>query len=75
MEHDRWYTVDQVAEQVQVHPETVRQWLREGKIKGTLLSRRAGWRVSAEELAAVMSGGLRPSIPGTGKGEAALLAA
>lgn len=75
MEQERWLTVEQVADQMQVHPETVRQWLREGKVLGTLLSRKAGWRVAESEVQAILSGGLRPGDPAKGKGEAAPLAA
>jgi excisionase family DNA binding protein len=74
-DQERWYTVEQVAEQIQVHPETVRQWLREGKLLGTLLSRRAGYRVAGSEVDAIMRGGLRPGIPERAKSEAAPLAA
>lgn len=43
-------TVEQIGEYLQVHPETVRRWLREGKIKGMPLAGKSGWRVKREEL-------------------------
>jgi len=58
MSEDKWLTVAQVAELVQVHPETVRQWLREGRLPGTLLSRRAGYRVRASDVQRFLSGEL-----------------
>jgi excisionase family DNA binding protein len=46
------YTVEQVADRLQVQPATVRVWLRLGKLHGTQPgnSRRVGWRVRASEL-------------------------
>lgn len=42
---DTLLTVAEVAEQLSVTEETIRRWLRDGRIDGTRLSRRAGWRV------------------------------
>lgn len=56
MDEQRWLTVKQVAEQLQVHPETVRGWLRSGRLKGTRISRRAGWRVRPEDVQAFAEG-------------------
>jgi len=42
-------TVEEVARRLQVHEETVRRWLRDGKLKGVRLGRRAGWRVEESE--------------------------
>ncbi len=53
---ENWLTVDQVAERMQLHPDTVRLWLRTGRIKGTKLSRRAGYRIPETELQRVLSG-------------------
>jgi excisionase family DNA binding protein len=53
---ENWLTVDQVAERIQLHPDTVRLWLRTGRIKGTKLSRRAGYRIPETELQRVLSG-------------------
>jgi excisionase family DNA binding protein len=58
MSDERWLTVAQVADVVQVHPETVREWLRVGKLPGTLLSRRAGWRVREGDVQRFLAGGL-----------------
>lgn len=43
-------TVEEVAEQLKVHPETVRRWLREGRLEGYRISRRGGWRVKPESV-------------------------
>lgn len=50
MEHERWYTVEQVAERLQVAEVTVRRWLREGLLRGSRLPGKAGWRIPASEL-------------------------
>ena len=52
---DRWLTVDDVAEQIKVHPETIRRWLREGKLKGILMSRAVGYRIRQSALDALLN--------------------
>lgn len=54
MTTDQWLTAEEVAAQVRVHLDTVRVWLRTGRLKGSLLSRRAGWRVRQSDLDAFM---------------------
>ena len=49
---DGWFTVDEVATKMKVHPETVRKWLREGRLDGRNFGGRTGWRVRAEEVEA-----------------------
>jgi excisionase family DNA binding protein len=68
MVEERWLTVAQAAEVLQVHPETLREWLRTERIPATLLSRRAGYRIRASDLEAFLSGGAEL---GAGKGSAA----
>lgn len=58
MGQDRWLTVAQVAAMVQVHPETIREWLRAGRLPGTLLSRRAGWRIRQRDAERLLAGEL-----------------
>jgi excisionase family DNA binding protein len=47
---ERFYTVKQIAERLQVQPKTVSGWLRDGKLKGLRLSGPAGWRVRQSDL-------------------------
>ena len=47
---EQMLTVAQVAEHMQVNPETVRRWLRSRRINGVKLGDRAGYRVSVAEL-------------------------
>lgn len=46
----RLLTVSQAAEYLQVTGDTIRRWLREGALKGTLLGDRAGWRISEQDI-------------------------
>ena len=57
---DELLTVEEVADRLSVHEQTVRRWLRDGQIKGMMLSRRAGYRIRASELEYVADEGLRP---------------
>lgn len=50
MDQGQWLTVEQVAERLQFHPDTVRRLLREGKIQGYRQTRRGGWRIRASEI-------------------------
>ncbi len=56
MERMEWLTVGEVAERLKVSEETVRRWLRAGRLNGTLLSRKAGYRVRADEVERFLAG-------------------
>jgi excisionase family DNA binding protein len=44
-------TVQEVAERLKMNPETVRRWLRQGKLRGYLLGGdRSGYRVAQDDL-------------------------
>ncbi len=47
---ERLMTVDQVADRLQVNPETVRRWLRRGDLEGVDLGHKAGYRVTEAQL-------------------------
>lgn len=54
---EEWLTVQEAAERLKVHPETVRVWLRQGIIKGTQPAmRRIGWRIPAAEVERLLRG-------------------
>jgi excisionase family DNA binding protein len=51
MAQEDWLTVAEVAQRMGLqNVETVRRWLRSGKLRGTLISDRMGWRVRAVDL-------------------------
>jgi excisionase family DNA binding protein len=51
MATDQLLTVVQVAERLQLHPETIRRWVREGKLPAVKLgSDRAGFRIRESDV-------------------------
>jgi excisionase family DNA binding protein len=61
MSEDRWLTVPQVAEILQVNEETVRRWIRKGELPVLSLgSDRAGYRVSRRMLDDFIAERVRP---------------
>jgi len=53
---DRFITVQEAAEQLRVHPQTIRLWLREGKLRGRLIGgRKSGYRIPASEIDRLLS--------------------
>ena len=49
-EGSRMLTAKQVSERLQLHIITVQRWLRDGRLKGTKLPGKAGWRVPVSEV-------------------------
>jgi len=65
MVHEEWLTVQEAADRLKVHPETIRVWLRDGRLQGTQpLNRRVGWRIPASEISRLLA------FPCPGCGEA-----
>ena len=60
MVDERWFTVEQIAELLQVHVNTVRAWLRSGALKGRNFGGRTGWRVRERDLTAFLEREDRP---------------
>lgn len=57
MSEERYVTVEEVAKRLALNPETIRRWLRDGKIKGVRIGvRRAGWRIPMSEVERVLRG-------------------
>ncbi len=50
MNLEQLLTVDEVAEKLKIHPETIRRWLREGRLDGYRISRKGGWRIRQESV-------------------------
>jgi len=54
---DELLTVNDVARQLKLHPETVRRWIRSGKLRAISLgSDRAGLRIRASEIQRLLGG-------------------
>jgi excisionase family DNA binding protein len=57
MSDGRMLTVSEVADRLRLKPETVRRWLRSGKLRGVSLgSDSAGWRVPQSEVERLLAG-------------------
>lgn len=57
MEGERMYTVAEVADRLRLHQQTIREWLRLGKLKGVRLGgTKAGWRIPIAEVERVERG-------------------
>lgn len=56
MPEGRMLTAKEVAERLQVKVITVQRWLHAGKMRGTKLPGRAGWRVPVAEVERVERG-------------------
>lgn len=54
MVDERWFTVEQIAELLQTHQETVRRWLRAGDLKGRNFGGKMGYRVRESALQAFL---------------------
>jgi excisionase family DNA binding protein len=62
-------TVEQVARRLAITEETIRRWLRSGRLRGVRLgATRAGWRVTEVDLAAFLHE--RANMPAEGKAAA-----
>jgi excisionase family DNA binding protein len=52
---ERLLTVTEAAERLRLNPETIRRWLRDGRLSGVWLgSDKAGWRISERDLDAFL---------------------
>ena len=70
MTERQWLTVEETAALLGVHEQTVRRWLRAKRLPGTLLSRRAGYRIQRSDVERV----LREGLPDDGESEGKLAA-
>ena len=54
---EQWYTVEEVAERVKVSQETVRRWIRRGRLQAVLLGgTRLGYRITQSDLQRFLQG-------------------
>lgn len=61
---DKWLSVQDVVEQLGVHEQTVRRWIKTGALPAYALGDRAGYRVAPDDLRAFMD--QRRVIAGSG---------
>ena len=47
---DEWLNVEQVADELSVHVETIRKWIREKQLNAVYLGRRGGYRIRRSSL-------------------------
>lgn len=45
---EKYYTVEQIAQMLQMHPKTVQRYIREGKLRAIKVGK--GWRISGHDL-------------------------
>lgn len=45
---DKYYTVEQIAELLAMHPKTIQRYIREGKLRASKVGK--GWRVTGHDL-------------------------
>ena len=65
MNDDPLLKVSQVAERLQIHPATVRAWLKNGRLKGVYMgSDKVGWRIPESELQRVGQEGFAADTEG-----------
>ncbi len=63
MEDDRLLTVKEVAERLRANPQTVRRWLREGRLKGVMPGgEKLGYRIPASEVTRLLKGETEPGV-------------
>lgn len=53
---ERFYSAEEIAEYLKVGAQTVRAWIREGKVKATKFGR--SWRVPDDELKRIIAEGV-----------------
>lgn len=51
---EKYYSVDQIAEMIEMHPKTIQRYIREGKLKAQKIGK--SWRVSGHDLSTFVEG-------------------
>ena len=51
---ETYYTVEQIAQMLQMHPKTVQRYIREGKLRAVKVGK--GWRISGHDLSVFTEG-------------------
>ena len=56
-----YYTVEQIADMLDIHPKTIQRYIREGRLKAAKVGR--SWRVNGHDLSLFVEG-TKPAAPG-----------
>ena len=63
---DQYFTVDEIAELIKIHPKTIQRYIREGKLKAGKVGK--SWRISGHDLSTFTEANgvsfTAPQIPG-----------
>jgi excisionase family DNA binding protein len=51
----KYYTVEQIAEMLQIHPKTIQRYIREGKLRANKIGK--AWRINGHDLSLFMENG------------------
>ena len=62
MIEERWLTVADIAERLQVDEQTVRRWIRDGRLVARQLGGKAGYRIRPTDFEAYLE-----ALPGAGE--------
>lgn len=49
-EEGRWLTVDEIAEDLKIHKQSIRRWIREGDLPAIALGGKSGFRIWSRDL-------------------------
>jgi excisionase family DNA binding protein len=52
---EKYYTVEEIAELIKIHPKTIQRYIREGRLKANKVGK--SWRVSGHDLSTFTEGG------------------
>jgi excisionase family DNA binding protein len=54
MERDRWLTVAEIVDDLKVHEQTVRRWIREGLLRAYNFGGKTGYRIKVRDFEAFL---------------------
>lgn len=54
MGRERWLTVADIVEELKVHEQTVRRWIREGQLRAYNFGGKTGYRIKASDFDAFL---------------------
>lgn len=62
--NEKYYTVEQISEMLNMHPKTIQRYIREGKLKASKVGK--GWRVTGHDLSVFTGGSEREPVRRSG---------